>query len=199
MELIIRTSNHACEAHFHLTTVASKHQFNWPKVTYREMLQIIMKSAVHPLVQMSIPDGFLKPIKGKKPQTSEEGMPDKIQKMILPRPKAACWKHKPKNRLTRILAAAVWLKLCKKYFNTRTTKKACKLFQVRAKQLSRVLTSCKIPWCLWKKRWRPKRARQEEKKCAINSSSEERKAKKDDDDDDDEDNRTRQCVKDRPH
>ena len=63
--------------------------------------------------------------------------------MILPRHKSACWKHEPKNGPTRILAAAVWLKLRRKYFNTGMVKEACKLFQVRAKQLSCVLTGCK--------------------------------------------------------
>ena len=43
----------------------------------------------------------------------------------------------------RVLAVAVWLKLKRKYFSTGTAKEACELFQVRVKQLSRVLTGCK--------------------------------------------------------
>ena len=63
--------------------------------------------------------------------------------MILPRHKSACFKHEPKNGPTRILAVAVWLKLKRKYFSTGTAKEACELFQVRVKQLSRVLTGHK--------------------------------------------------------
>ena len=37
----------------------------------------------------------------------------------------------------------MWLKLSKKYFNEGTVKEACKRFEVRAKQLSQVLTGKK--------------------------------------------------------
>ena len=41
------------------------------------------------------------------------------------------------------MTAAVWLKMSKKYFNEGTAKEACECFDVRAKQLSRMLTSRK--------------------------------------------------------
>ena len=63
--------------------------------------------------------------------------------MILPTPNAPCLAHKPKNGPTHILAVAVWLKLNHKYFNEGTAKEACDRFEVRAKQLSRVLTGRK--------------------------------------------------------
>ena len=102
-----------------------------------------MKSAVWPLIQMNVPEGFLDPVKDKKPQTSEQELAEKVEKMILPRHKSACFKHELKNGPTRILAVAVWLKLKRKYFSTGTAKVACELFQVRVKQLSRVLTGHK--------------------------------------------------------
>ena len=52
-------------------------------------------------------------------------------------------KHEPHNGPTRILTAAVWLKLSRKYFNEGTAKEACERFLVRVKQLSRVLTGRK--------------------------------------------------------
>ena len=63
--------------------------------------------------------------------------------MILPTPNAPCLAHEPKNGPTHILAVAVWLKLNHKYFNEGTAKEACDRFEVRAKQLSRVLTGRK--------------------------------------------------------
>ena len=81
-----------------------------------ETLKLIMKSAVWPLIQMNMPEGFLDPVKDKEPQTSEQELAEKVEKTILPRHKAACFKHEPKNGLMRILAAAVWLKLKRKYF-----------------------------------------------------------------------------------
>ena len=59
--------------------------------------------------------------------------------MVLPVSNSPCLAHEPKNSPTRILAAVVWLKLNHKYFNEGTAKEACDRFEVRAKQLSRVL------------------------------------------------------------
>ena len=94
------------------------------------------------MVQMNIPEGFLDPVADKKPQTSEEELAEKVERTVLLRHNLACWRHELKNRPTRILAAAVWLKLKRKYLNTGMAKEACDLFKVRAKQL-RVLTICK--------------------------------------------------------
>ena len=63
--------------------------------------------------------------------------------MILPTSNAPCLAHEPKNSPTHVLAVAVWLKLNHKYFNEGTAKEACDRFEVRAKQLSRVLTGRK--------------------------------------------------------
>ena len=62
---------------------------------------------------------------------------------VLHVPNAPCLAHKPQNSPTRILTAAVWLKMSKKYFNKGTAKEACEHFDVRAKQLLRVLTGKK--------------------------------------------------------
>ena len=56
-----------------------------------------------------------------------------VEKMILLRHNVACMKHELRNGPTHILAAAVWLKLKRKFFNQGTAKEACELFDVRAK------------------------------------------------------------------
>ena len=141
LELIIGIFDSACEAHSHLAMVTANLS-SLAKVTDWETLKLIMKSAVQPLVQMNVPEGFLDPVKDKEPQTSKQELAKKVEKTILPRHKTACFKHEVKNGLTRILAVAVWLNL-KRYFSMGMAKEACELFQVRAKQLSRVLTGCK--------------------------------------------------------
>ena len=136
---IIGVFNHTSEAHAHFTTVAANIS-TLAKGMDRETLQIIMKLAVCPLVQMHILEWFVNPIEEKRPHTTEAEWLQKVEKMLLPKHNVACLAHKMKNGPTRILAAAIWLKLCNKYFNTSTVKEACELFQVRAKQLSHVLT-----------------------------------------------------------
>ena len=74
-------------------------------------LQVVMKAAVHPLVQTHVPKGFLNSIEDKKPWSSEEEQMENIEKTVLPKHKAVCLAHEPKNGPTRILATAVWLKL----------------------------------------------------------------------------------------
>ena len=63
--------------------------------------------------------------------------------MILPAANAPCLAHEARNGPTHVLAVAVWLKLNCKYFNEEMAKEACDQFEVRAKQLSRVLTGRK--------------------------------------------------------
>ena len=63
--------------------------------------------------------------------------------MILPTSNAPCLAHEPRNGPTHVLAVVVWLKLNRKYFNEGMAKEACDWFEVRAKQLSRVLTGRK--------------------------------------------------------
>ena len=63
--------------------------------------------------------------------------------MVLPRENAPGIVRSPTNGPAHILAAAVWLKMQQKYFNSGTAKEACEAFDVRAKQLSRVLTGQK--------------------------------------------------------
>ena len=113
------------------------------KITDKTTLMSVINGAVRPLVQLNIPEGFLNPMEDKKVKTTKEEMRDKVRKMVLPIPDATCLKHEPRNGLTHILTAAVWLKMSQKYFNEGTAKEACELFNVRAKQLSWVLTGKK--------------------------------------------------------
>ena len=138
LELIIGIFNSICEAHSHLAMVTANLS-SLAKVTDQETLKLIMKSVVWPLIQMNMPEGFLDPIKDKEPQMLEQELAEKVEKTILPRHKAACFKHKLKNGPMRILAAAIWLKLKRRYILMGMAKEACELFQVRAKQLSRAL------------------------------------------------------------
>ena len=136
---IVDIFNHAAQAHGHLSEVCAN-VAALAKITDNTTLMLVINGAVWPLVQLNIPEGFLNPMEDKKAKTTEEEKRDKVRKTVLPIPDATCLKHEPRNGLTRILTAAVWLKMSQKYFNEGTAKEACELFNVRAKQLSRVLT-----------------------------------------------------------
>ena len=129
LELIIRIFDSTCETHSHLAMVTANLS-SLAKVTDWETLKLIMKSVVWLLIQMNVPEGFLDPVKDKEPQMSEQELAKKVEETILPRHKAACFKHKLKNGPMRILAVTVWLKLKRRYFLMGTAKEACELFQV---------------------------------------------------------------------
>ena len=139
---IVDIFHHAAQAHGHLSEVCAN-VAALAKITDKTTLMSVINGAVWPLVQLNIPEGFLNPVEDKKVKTTEEEKRDKVRKMVLPVPDATCLKHEPRNGLTRILTAVVWLKMSRKYFNEGTVKEACELFNVQAKQLSWVLTGKK--------------------------------------------------------
>ena len=134
-EITISIFDHASEAHAHLLTVSFHAGENkW---------HAYMNAEICPLVQINVPEKFLNLMNDMVPKTMEEQRMEKLGKTILPLHNAACMKHKPKNGPTHILAAAVWLKLKWKFFNTGMAKEACELFEVCVKQLSKVISGRK--------------------------------------------------------
>ena len=139
---IVDIFSHAAQAHEHLSEVCVNIA-TLAKVTDKTTLMSVINGAVWPLVQLNIPEGFLNPVEDKKVKTTKEEKREKVRKTVLPVPDTTCLKHEPRNGLTCILTAAVWLKMSRRYFNEGTAKEACEQFNVWAKQLSRVLTGKK--------------------------------------------------------
>ena len=139
---IVDIFSHAAQAHEHLSEVCAN-VAALVKITDKTTLMLVINGAIRLLVQLNIPEGFLNPVEDKKAKTTKEEKRDKIRRMVLPIPDVTCLKHEPRNGPTHILTAAVWLKMSQKYFNEGTVKEACELFNVRAKQLSWVLTGKK--------------------------------------------------------
>ena len=70
--------------------------------------------------------------------TPEERL-TRLKKVLLPQVNSAGLTREPRFRPTRLLAAAVWLHLKCKFFNSGMAKEACTMFEVWAKQLSKLL------------------------------------------------------------
>ena len=97
---------HMARAHEHLSEVCANVSA-LAKVTDKATLLSMINGAVHLLVQLNIPEGFLNPVEDKKAKTTEEEKREKVQKTVLPIPNAPCLAHEPRNGPTRILTAAV--------------------------------------------------------------------------------------------
>ena len=109
MAFIVDIFSHAAQAHEHLSEVCVN-VAALAKITDKTTLMSVINGAVRPLVQLNIPEGFLNPMEDEKVKTTEEKR-DKIRRTVLPIPDATCLKHEPRNGPTRILMAAVWLKM----------------------------------------------------------------------------------------
>ena len=94
MVFIIDIFDHMAQAHEHLSEVCANVSA-LTKVTDKATLLSVINGAVHPLVQLNIPEGFLNPIKDKKAKMTEEEKREKVQKTVLPIPNAPCLAHKP--------------------------------------------------------------------------------------------------------
>ena len=94
MAFITDIFSHAAQAHEHLSEVCANITA-LSKVTDKATLLAVINSAVHPLVQVNIPEGFLNPVEEKKAMTTEEEKREKIQKTVMPVPNATCLKHEP--------------------------------------------------------------------------------------------------------
>ena len=138
MAFISDIFEHAAWAHEHLSEVCANVSV-LAKVTDKATLLTMINGAIHPLVQLNIPEGFLNLVEERRAKTTEEERREKVRKMVLPVPNAPCLAHEPRNGPTCILAVAVWLKMSRKYFNEGTAKEVCERFDMWAKQLSRVL------------------------------------------------------------
>ena len=104
------------------------HMSSLGKIAKKENL--VLRVVVQPLVQLNVPAQYLNPMQDLKAKTAAEITLEKIESTVLPRADAPGIIRSPRNGPTCILAAAVWIKLCQKYFNSGNTKEACETFDV---------------------------------------------------------------------
>ena len=136
-ELIVTCFNHLSEAHAHMSSFAAN-MSSLAKITDPETFNMAMKAAAQPMIQINIPEHYLSLVQDPPLKMTAEECLSQLEKVLLPQPVSLAWE--PWYRPTRLLAAAVWLHLKCKFFNGSTTKEACTMFEVWAKQLSKLLS-----------------------------------------------------------
>ena len=136
-ELIVTCFNHLSEAHAHMLSFAAN-MSSLAKITDPETFNMVMKAAAQLMIQINVPEHYLSPVQDPPPKTTTEEHLSWLEKVLLPQPLSLAWE--PRYGPTRLLAAAVWLRLKCKFFNSGTAKEACTMFEVQAKQLSKLLS-----------------------------------------------------------
>ena len=113
------------------------------KISDKATVDAILWAVGRPLMQLNIPKCYINSASDPKPKTTTEERKVKLAKTILPHSDSPGIIHSPSFGPTRLLAAAVWLCIKRKFLNKGTTKEACSKFEVRPKQLSKVLSGSK--------------------------------------------------------
>ena len=126
-EVIVSCFDHLSEVHAHMSSFAANIS-SLAKITNPKTFDMVMKAAARPMIQVNIPEHYLSPVQDPPQKTTTEDCLSQLEKVILPQP--ASLTQEPRYRPTRLLAAAVWLCLKCKFFNSGTTKEACTTFEV---------------------------------------------------------------------
>ena len=137
-ELITTAFDHLSKVHSHISSYVAN-MSSLTKIADPDIFQVVLKATACPLIQVNIPERYLNLVEEPQLKTTAEERLQKLQKVLLLRVGAVCLVRELRYGLTRLLAAAVWLHLKCKYFNSGTVKEACETFKVRAKQLSKLL------------------------------------------------------------
>ena len=87
------------------------------KIVDENMFNTVLKASISPMVQLDVPERYLKLNKDLKLKTTMATRLEKLYKVLLPNSQGACIPGEPRFNLTRLLAAMVWLKLSRRYIN----------------------------------------------------------------------------------
>ena len=136
-ELIVTCFDHLSEAHTHMSSFVANIS-SLAKIANPETFDMVMKAAARPMIQVNVPEHYLSLVQDPPPKTTVEECLFRLEKVILPWP--ASLAQEPWYGPSRLLAAVVQLHLKCKFFNGGTAKEACTMFEVRAKQLSKLLS-----------------------------------------------------------
>ena len=98
------------------------------KIADPETFNMVMKAVARLMIQVNIPEHYVSPVQDPPLKTTAEEHLSWLEKVILPQP--ASLTQEPQYGPTRLLAAAVWLHLKCKFFNSGTAKQACTMFEV---------------------------------------------------------------------
>ena len=128
--------DHLLEVHAHMSLFMANISL-LAKIADPETFNMVMKAVARLMIQVNVPEHYLSLVQDPPPKTTAKECLSRLEKVILPQP--ASLAQEPRYGPTRLLAAVVWLHLKCKFFNGSTAKEACTTFEVRAKQLSKLL------------------------------------------------------------
>ena len=127
-ELIVSRFDHLSEVHAHMSSFAAN-MSSLAKITDPKTFDMVMKAAARLMIQVNVPECYLILVQDPSLKTTVEECLSRLEKVLLPQPLSLA--QEPQYGPTRLLAAAVWLCLKCKFFNSGTTKEACTMLRCR--------------------------------------------------------------------
>ena len=109
-----------------------------------ETFRTILKASTRPLVQINLPPKFLNPILKEKLVMEDKVYRDKLKQVLLLQKRNTALKKEPRNNVTRLLAALVYIRLKKRYLNEGTQAETAEKFDIKPNALSTTIVETKI-------------------------------------------------------
>ena len=135
-ELIVMCFSHLSEVHAHMSSYVAN-MSSLAKIANPKTFDMVMKAAARPMIQINVPECYLSLVQDPPLKMTAEERLSWLEKVLLPQAASLAWE--PWYGPTWLLAAAIWLHLKCKFFNSGMAKEACTMFEVQAKQLSKLL------------------------------------------------------------
>ena len=137
-EMIVTCFDLLSEAHAHMSSFVAN-MSSLAKICDPKTYDMVLRMTARPMIQINIPKHYLSLVQDPPPKTTAEERLAWLKKVLLPQVSSAGLTREPRFSSIRLLAAAIWLCLKCKFFNSGTAKEACTTFEVWAKQLSKLL------------------------------------------------------------
>ena len=136
ISLFDHTGNAQCEASLATANISAL-----AKITDANTLDIVLKAAIRPLIQINVLEKFLNLTTDPKPKSSTDQRRHKILVNLLPNSDSPAIQKEPQNNPTWLLTAVLYIKLKRNFLNEVTQKETEEKFMVCSKQLSKLLSS----------------------------------------------------------
>ena len=135
--MIVTCFDHLLEAHAHSSSFAANMSL-LAKICNPETFDMVLKVAARLMILINVLECYLSLAQDPPLKTTTEERLTQLEKVLLTQ--VVCLAQEPWFGPTQLLAAAVWLCLKCKFFSGSTAKEACTMFEVQAKQLSKLLS-----------------------------------------------------------
>ena len=141
-DMIVSLFNDISVAHKHLAQAAGM-MSSLCKVPKPQQLMVIMKNAVHPLIQLNASPGLFDPPSKKEHKELPDDHAELVHDMMIPNLKEKTFVKEAHYKSTCLLAATLAFYIDRSFVKTCTMKEVRECFIVRTKQLSLCITGRK--------------------------------------------------------